>query len=110
MIYELNPHKIVCGDLTQGAVATTMGTDLADVIYSDPPWGPGLHTMFHTAAKETPKTDWAGFLEAFAKVCKQYSKPSAPIFVEMGTKWVPDLDSAMDNVGLIIVDQWNITY
>jgi hypothetical protein len=42
-----------------------MGDELADVVYSDPPWGPGLLRWFYTHAKIDCQATWGSFLAAF---------------------------------------------
>jgi len=103
------PHKLLAGDLTEGDVQNLMGQERASVVYTDPPWGQGMVTNFSTGAGVEPKT-WPLFLEKFAHVCYLYSQPEAPIFVEMGCKWVGDLDAAMREMGLIKQGRWETTY
>lgn len=106
-------HKLLRGDLTEGAVTELMGDELADVIYSDPPWGPGNLKYWHTACGTTPLTDWPGFLRCFCEAIARHRMGDAPVFVEMGVRWVNDLDQAMKAVGLLPERnprRWNITY
>lgn len=108
----IGPHRVICGDITAGAVAVVMGADRADVIYSDPPWGPGNQQYWHTMRERgsVPRTAWPGFLTAFCAACAAHRATDAPVFVEMGLRWVDELDAAMVVVGLTPQRRWAITY
>ena len=108
----IGPHRLLCGDLTTGSVEALLGGERADVIYSDPPWGPGNQQYWHThnARGSVPRTDWPGFLAAFCGVCAQHRTHEAPVFVEMGMRWVDELDAAMAHAGLRQQRRWAITY
>jgi hypothetical protein len=95
-------HRLLCGDITEGAIDQLMGPERADVIYSDPPWGPGNQQYWHTmrARGSCPRTSWAEFLATFCQVCVRYRTPNAPVFVEMGLRWEGELVEAMAAVGL----------
>lgn len=111
-ILEIGKHRVLCGDLTSGVVATLMGDELADVVYSDPPWGPGNQRYWHTvmARGAEPRTSWPGFLAAFCAAVSTFSRPAAPVFVEMGIRWVDELDAAMTSVGRPPRRRWTILY
>lgn len=112
MIEEIGDHRVMCGDITAGAVDLLMGYDRADVIYSDPPWGPGNQQYWHTMRERgaRPRTSWDEFLDTFCRVCAKFRKPRAPVFVEMGIRWTDQLDEAMLRAGLRRQRQWAITY
>ena len=112
-VIEIGPHRLLCADITEpGTLEPLMLGSTADLIYSDPPWGPGnqqyWHTMNHRGS--VPRTSWSGFLWAFAAVCAGYRKPAAPVFVEMGLRWTDDLDLAMEAAGLPLLRRWSIFY
>lgn len=110
MNIEIGPHRLLHGDITTGIVSTLMGTERADLVYSDPPWGPGNQRYWHTHNGSVPRTDWLTFLAAFCAACSAHRKPGAPVFVEMGLRWVEDLDAAMARVGLHRMRRWDISY
>lgn len=110
MITTIGTHRLLCGDLTAGAVAQLMGEERADLIYSDPPWGPGNQRYWHTHNGTVPRTSWDAFLAAFCAACAAHRKPRAPVFVEMGLHWLADLDVAMAAVGLPLRRRWDTTY
>lgn len=112
-------HRLICGDITaltpehpNGPVGALMGDDLADVVYSDPPWGPGNQKYWHThrAHGAVPRTSWPDFLSAFCVLVATYKKPNAPAFIEMGLRWVEDLERAMSAAGLSHRKTWRIFY
>jgi hypothetical protein len=116
-IVGIGRHRLLCGDLTLGVLERLMRDDdgapvLADVVYVDPPWGPGNQQYWHTmnARGSVPRTPWPDFLAALCSACRTYRKPSAPVFVEMGLRWVAELDAAMAAVGLAVTRRWSITY
>lgn len=109
---EIGPHRLVHGDITSGAVARAMQGEMADVVYSDPPWGPGNQKFWHTMNRRgsSPRTSWSGFIASFASVVAIARASHAPVFVEMGLRWTDDLDDAMTNVGLPLRRRWRIFY
>lgn len=112
MTETIGPHRILCGDITQGAVAQLLGEELVDAIYSDPPWGPGNQQYWHTmrVRGSVPRTSWPGFLAAFCAACAVHRTADAPVFVEMGMRWADELDAAMLVAGLPRQRRWVVTY
>ena len=112
VVISIGKHRLLCGDITSWAVNIVMGGELADVIYSDPPWGPGNQKYWHTMRERgaSPCTSWVGFLDAFARTCASHAKPCAPVFVEMGLRWTTDIESAMSSAGLSHRRTWRILY
>lgn len=109
----IGPHRLLCGDITEPVtLQTLMGEERADVVYSDPPWGPGNQQYWHTMRERgsAPRTSWEAFLAAFCELCAVYRKPNAPVFVEMGMRWVDELDDAMKAQGLARQRRWTIFY
>lgn len=111
-IVSVGPHRLLVGDITAGAVAKLMGSEKANVIYSDPPWGPGNQQYWHTMRERgsVPRTNWPGFLAAFCEACAQHRHQNAPVCVEMGVRWVNELDLAMAKVGLSATKRWTVFY
>lgn len=109
MTTQIGPHRLQHGDITTGSVDVLMQSELADVVYSDPPWGNQRYWHTHNKSGQ-PRTDWLTFLATFCRVCATYRKADAPVFVEMGRQWVGDLDAAMTQAGLLRLRQWEISY
>ncbi len=108
----IGPHRLLCGDITCGAVDALMGDERAAVVYGDPPWGPGNQQYWHTMRERgsAPRTDWHGFLDALAGAIARGRAPDAPVLLEMGLRWTADLDAALAGVGLPLRREWRITY
>jgi len=109
---RIGPHRLLCGDLTCGAVSTLMGDERADEVYSDPPWGPGNQKYWHTMRERgsAPRTPWPDFLRSFCESVRDHRKLTAPVFVEMGLRWERDLLAAMAEVGLPHVWTQRVVY
>lgn len=90
-IIVVGPHRLLCGDITAGAVEQLMGHEKADVSYTDPPWGQGLLTQFATMAGGEPRLPWPKFLSTLVREVAAHTKPGRPIFIEMGRTWEADL-------------------
>jgi len=112
MIIEIGRHRLLCGDLTTGAVDDLMGEEQADVVYCDPPWGPGALQMFSTMSDpvSTPRLQWPRFVDVLCAEIAHYRAPHAPVFIEMGLRWIDDLDASMENAGLPMIRRWDVTY
>jgi len=111
-LQRIGPHRLLAGDIHTSVVEAAMAGDLADVIYTDPPWGPGLLQMFATMhiPGSAPICDWHSFLATLCGACATYRAPMAPVFVEMGLRWVDELDESMAVVGLPRQRRWAVTY
>lgn len=108
----IGPHRLLCGDITSGAVSRLMKGEKADVIYSDPPWGPGNLQYWSTMNQRgsVPRENWPKFLRAIAQACAVHRTPESYVFLEMGLRWTDELDAAMKEVGLPLRRRWRIFY
>lgn len=91
-IYQLGEHRLMCGDSTDPEqVKKLMGDDLADMVYSDPPYNIGLSYskgLQNTRNKYGGKfkldnkkdKDYALFLDYSIKNSLEHTKPNAHIF------------------------------
>lgn len=111
-VQTIGPHRLVVGDIHYGSIDLVMGGEKADLIYSDPPWGPGLLQMFATmnVRGSAPVVGWSTFLATFCAACAEHRTPTAPVFVEMGLRWVDELDAHMAQRGLDLRRRWTATY
>ena len=109
---EIGRHRLLCGDITQGAVEEVMGGERADVVYVDPPWGAGNQQYWHTIRERgsAPRTSWPEFLRHLCESIRDARSPEAPVFVEMGMRWADALDQAMVTAGLAPQRRWVVTY
>jgi hypothetical protein len=86
---EIGPHRLLAGDLANNAIVQLMGNERADALYCDPPWGPGNLKYWHTHAKiEAPQISWEEFVKIVDNVLRLHVKPLAPVWIEMGLRWV----------------------
>lgn len=90
MITQIGSHKTKCGNLIDG-IDDLMGSEKADVIYSDPPWGQGNLSYWETirlrqtGATERRDNDLFKFLDMFFLSAQKYAKNV--LLAEYGIKW-----------------------
>lgn len=101
---------LVVGELTQGRALEALSGEQADIVYSDPPWGPGNLMYWRTHNKETTRPSWDGFLSTFCDVVASAVKPGGHVFVEMGVRWVDELAAAMAIRDIKESARWNCLY
>ena len=92
-----------------------MGNDVADFIYSDPPWGPAAIKNFATlntknTGQTSADTSLSNFLDNFFGVCNKFAKNK--IVIEYGTKYMdprpfiaPCIKELLPSVAQIIGNQ-----
>ena len=93
MIYDIGPHRVQHGDIMDG-IDELMGTEKADFIYTDPPWGQGLLTYFQTLNKrqtgaETKQIAYDEFMPRLFEILWNYSRDV--VVVAYGEKWREDV-------------------
>ena len=105
-VWELGPHRLICGDSTaQATFEKLMGNQKADLLFTDPPWNVAYgesHKKQKHRAIENDKLDakaWATFVAKFAQCFKQYTKPGAPCYVVMSAQEWPVIDAALRAAG-----------
>lgn len=92
-IWQLGEHRLFVGDSTDTEqVKKLMGTDLADVIYCDPPYNIGLdyskgigtsgkYEGSYTSKKDSKKDSvYASFIDASIAAARAVAKPNAHFF------------------------------
>lgn len=87
-----------------------MRGELADIVYSDPPWGQGNLMYWRTHNGEKAKVDWGAFMRKFCRLVANNAKPNAHIFIEMGLRWVDDLAHEMASLGRLESRRWVVLY
>jgi len=93
MIQQIGKHRVQCQDIMLG-IDKLMGNDIADFVYSDPPWGQGNLTYWQTinkrhTGKNPNEINYEQFLPHFFKLVAKYSKDL--IIIEYGIGWRNDL-------------------
>jgi len=103
-------ERVVVGALNLERARVALNGELASIVYTDPPWGPGLLTYFHTIAGKSPEEDWPAFLDTLGGVIVSSVRPGGHVFIEMGVDWIEDLAAAMEGVGLEESARWVVQY
>jgi hypothetical protein len=103
-------NKVIVGSLTQKRAEKALQGNLADIVYSDPPWGPGNLKYWRTMNGQKTKVDWENFIELFCFIVKKNTKKDAEIFVEMGSRWIDQLSDTMSNFGIIETQRFRCYY
>jgi DNA modification methylase len=102
-IYQLGNHRLMCGDSRKRIdVAHLMNGDLAQLIWSDPPWNVNYGGAVEVDNPQGYKTrtmnndnlgkNFTLFVEDFTKMMMEFSIPGAPIYVVMGAQEWPLID------------------
>ena len=108
-MWAVGKHLFMCGDAETGALdhfrrLTPMDPDL---IYVDPPWGPGNATSFRRKASYGGKANYMLLLSRLAEFCQPCN---GSVFVEMGLRWQMQLTAAMAQAGGTRRQVWETTY
>ena len=88
-IIKINQHAVRCGDIMDG-IDELMGDNIADLVYTDPPWGQGLLKYWQTKNKKdtgsnTRLINHDLFLKKLFSILFKYSRNN--VFVEYGKQW-----------------------
>jgi hypothetical protein len=90
MITQIGVHRVQCGNLMDG-IDKLMDGQIADLVYSDPPWGEGNLKYWetirqrHTGDKVRRENPLGPFLDKFFEVSAKYSKNV--VIVLYGIQW-----------------------
>lgn len=107
-IIEIGPHRLINADITNlGEMEDFLRSQDIDIIYSDPPWGPGNLKYWRTMNKEKTSPDWGIFLNAFTELCRLARRH---IFIEMGTRFKNELHRAIEKHGIHPKKVWEVYY
>ena len=102
--------RVEIGELTLDRARRALDGQRADIVYSDPPWGPGNLMYWRTHNGETERPSWQSFIVNFCRVVEKATTPGAHVFVEMGNRWVDELADAMLRCGFPERDRWRCFY
>lgn len=83
-LYELGPHKAICGDATNKAdIAKLMGQDLIDMVITDPPYNVDYEGKDGMKIKNDKmgNTQFKEFLFKSYKNYFDFAKPACPMYV-----------------------------
>jgi predicted RNA methylase len=103
--------RVLVGELTPKAASIALAGGHADIVYSDPPWGPGNLRYWRTHNGEPDhEVNWNNFLRTFCKVVANSIKPDSHVFVEMGIRWVDQLAEFMAEHNIQELERWTCVY
>ena len=102
-VYQLGSHRLMCGDSRKRVdVAHLMNGDLAQMIWSDPPWNVNYGGTVEDDNPQGYKTrtmnndnlgkDFTLFVEDFTKRMMEFCVSGAPVYVVMGAQEWPVID------------------
>jgi hypothetical protein len=103
-------NTVLIGELTLERAKMVLQGKKADIVYSDPPWGPGNLRYWRTMNNEGNEVNWKKFLHLFCQVVKDSTNPTSEIFVEMGTRWIDELAAEMASVGIQETQRFECSY
>tara|TARA_Y100000310_G_C20591270_1_gene768139 strand:- start:326 stop:955 length:630 start_codon:yes stop_codon:yes gene_type:complete len=113
---EIHTHKLLCGDITKGAVDTVMQNEKANIIYSDPPWSLGNLRFWDTMNSkmnlvDSKYVDWDFFIKNLIKIINKYSMPETLVFIEMSIKFYEHFITLIEeNTQFKIKQVFNVQY
>lgn len=96
-VWIVGPHHFLCGDLEAGDFEK-LHCPPADLVYCDPPWGPGIAKIFRTkAGVPNPNLDYPQFLASLGDIFRRYVR--GEVWLDMGCRWIDLLDKIMAQSG-----------
>lgn len=121
-LWQLGNHLLFCGSaLEQGAYQRLMGAELAQLVFTDPPYNVAIdghvcglgsvhHQDFAMASGEMTVPEFTGFLQSFMRHAVQYSQDGAIHFICMDWRHMGEvLAAAGELYELKNVCVWNKT-
>ena len=110
---SMTDHKVTIGSINSGVISDLMGDEIADIFYSDPPWGQGNISYWNTLLKRmTGETNtqqtYQDFLKRFFQIELKYSKNV--VMVEYGLKWSDEVVSIALSQGLLFAGKVEYLY
>lgn len=101
-IKSIGKHKVQHDDVMNG-IDKLMGSEVATVFYSDPPWGQGNISYWQTMnnkmnGADRKEIDYNEFLNQIFGLAKKFAKNL--VFIEYGIKWEKDIIDLASKYGL----------
>ncbi len=117
-MWQIGEHRLLCGDATQHAdVARLMQGELADLVFTDPPYGVEYTGQHQESAKEWQMLEndnlthsaLEEFLTAAFKNYFQFTHPSTPLYCFHASKTQREFENALTAAGYEVKQQliWN---
>jgi hypothetical protein len=112
-IVTIGTHRVAVGDVQRGAVKALVDAcdaELADIVYSDPPWGEGNLRYWRTQASDPTRPVWSEFVETWTTSVSAALRRDGALFVEMGLRWEAGFARALEAVGRPLRYRWETQY
>jgi DNA modification methylase len=109
-IYQLGPHRLICGDARdQAAVAALMAGDLARMVFTDPPYnvrirgnvgglGKIKHEDFAMASGEMSRSEFIAFLKSTFASLTSFSVDGSIHFICMDWRHTEEIQEAAHGI------------
>ena len=103
-LWVLGEHKLLVGDSTnQGDVAQLMGGEVADLVFTDPPFNVDYEGYTEQRLKmqgdRMSDADFKRFLEAAFRGLRTAVKPGASMYVCHSSSWQREFQNALESAG-----------
>ena len=101
MITEIGKHRVQHANI-MGGIDALMAGDMADFVYSDPPWGQGNLRYWQTMNKkmtgaERQEIDYSEFIEKLFSIIARYARDR--VVIEYGVRWKDDIQAIAARYG-----------
>jgi DNA modification methylase len=84
-VYLLGPHRLVCGDArdagTWDALFAALGIDLADAMWTDPPYGVDLQVDGQSAIRGDQPSEFGPLLDDVLVNADRWLRPGGPVYM-----------------------------
>jgi DNA modification methylase len=103
-LWILGDHKLLVGDATDGAVvARLMGSESADLVFTDPPYNVDYEGYTEERLKikgdRMSDVDFKQFLERTFRSYRSLVKPGASVYVCHSSSWQREFQNALESAG-----------
>lgn len=105
-VWELGPHRLVCGDSSdQDVIGALVGNVAVQMIFTDPPWNVAIGKNSNPKWRQREGlenddlgADFSGFLTAWSSACLPYLK--GDLYCVMGCGEWPAIDASLRDAGM----------
>jgi DNA modification methylase len=106
-LWLLGEHKLLVGDSTnQGEVARLIGSEVADLVFTDPPFNVDYEGYTEQRLKmqgdRMSDADFKQFLEAAFRGLRTAVKPGASLYVCHSSSWQREFQNALESAGFAV--------
>ena len=103
-LWLLGDHRVLVGDATgENDVRRLVGSDVADLIFTDPPYNVDYEGYTEERLKikgdRMSEVEFKQFLQAAFRSCRIASKPGASLYVCHSSSWQREFQNALESAG-----------